>query len=277
MWRHLIAFIIFSLLVLGSACIKREQAALPEIMLATTTSTEDSGLLSDLIPAFEASTGYKIRYTAVGTGQALELGRNGDVDVVLVHSRQRELEFVEQGYGVERREVMYNDFVILGPAPDPAGIRGLADARAALIKIRAAQAKFISRGDDSGTHIKEKSLWDQLPAVKDSWYICAGQGMGEVLMMAHELRGYTLADRGTWLFMQDKLDLVVLVEGDASLRNQYGVIAVNPAKHSHVNHQGAMAFINWLTSPEGQKIINQYGRAQFGQSLFIGNYQEGGQ
>jgi tungstate transport system substrate-binding protein len=260
-----------------SACTNKDQAKVLEIMLATTTSTDDSGLLAILIPAFEASTGFSLKYIAVGTGQALELGRNGDVDVVLVHARQREMEFVEQGFGVERREVMYNDFVILGPPNDPAGVRGMRDAAAALNRLAQTEAIFVSRGDNSGTHIKELTLWESPPPSTESWYISAGQGMGEVLMMSHELRAYTLADRGTYLFMRERLDLEVLVEGDPRLRNQYGVIAVNPARHSHVNHQGAMAFIEWLTGEEGQALITQYGKDQFGQSLFVANYSGDGQ
>jgi tungstate transport system substrate-binding protein len=229
------------------------------IKLATTTSTDNSGLLAVLNPPFERLTGYRVDVIAVGTGKALALGENGDADVVLVHARSAEDRFIAAGYGVNRRDVMHNDFVILGPPSDPAGIRGSRTAGAALGRLARSQASFVSRGDDSGTHQKEKELWAQAGVTPSGrWYKEAGQGMGAVLTMAGDLQAYTLADRGTYLSMKGKLDLAVLVEGDPVLFNPYGVMAVNPARHPHVNYMGAMAYIAWLTSVEGQRIIGGF-------------------
>lgn len=238
------------------------------IKLATTTSTDNSGLLADILPAFTQTTGIGIDVIAVGTGKALALGQNGDVDVVLVHAPSRELEFVESGFGVNRRSVMHNDFVFLGPPDDPAGIAGTSDAAAALSKIASSESLFISRGDDSGTHAKERSLWaDAAVTEGGDWYSEAGQGMGAVMTIASESQGYTLADRGTWLSMKDKLDLEVMSEGDPRLFNPYGVIAVNPDLHSHVEYLESMVFIAWLTSIEGQSQIGNY--LVNGEVLFI--------
>ena len=229
------------------------------LKLATTTSTENSGLLAELVPPFERKTGIRVDVIAVGTGKALRLGENGDVDLVLVHARQAEGLFVDQGCGVNRRDVMHNDFVILGPADDPAGIRGLSSAAAALKKIAASGAGFISRGDDSGTHKKEKDLWEGAGLKpKGRWYKEAGQGMGAVITMANDMRAYTMADRGTYLALKGKVRLEVMVEGDPSLFNPYGIIAVNPARHPHVNYSGAMLFIDWITSKEGRGIIGNF-------------------
>jgi tungstate transport system substrate-binding protein len=229
------------------------------LRMATTTSTENSGLLKDIMPAFEKATGYQVRVTPVGTGKALRLGQDGDVDVVLVHAPPAEEKFVAAGYGVNRRHVMYNDFVIVGPANDPAKISGMKNAAKALATIAKDKAIFVSRGDDSGTNKKEKILWKDA-GVKPSgkWYREAGQGMGKVLQMAGEMQGYTLTDRGTWLFMKDKLPLKIVVEGDPKLFNPYGVIAVNPGRYPDINYTGAMAFIAWITSPEGQALIGKY-------------------
>jgi len=229
------------------------------LRLSTTTSTDNSGLLGYIIPPFEKNTGLKVDVIAVGTGKALALGQNGDVDVVLVHARSAEDKFVADGFGVNRRDVMHNDFIILGPAADPAGVRGLKDAAEALRRIAAKQVSFVSRGDESGTHVKEKELWAKV-ALKPAgrWYKEAGQGMGEVIMMADNVAGYTLADRGTWLAMKRKSTLQILVEGDLALFNPYGVIAVNPARHPQVNYDGAMAFIAGLTSREGQRMITDF-------------------
>ncbi len=237
------------------------------IRLATTTSTENSGLLRVLLPPFERHTGYKVHVIAVGTGKALRMGKDGDVDVVLVHARPAEKKFIAAGYGVNRRDVMYNDFVIVGPGNDPAGIRGVKNAAAALALIAQQHATFVSRGDDSGTNKKEIQLWKAAGITPGGrWYRAAGQGMGKVLIMAGELGGYTLTDRGTWLFMKSKLPLEILVEGDTRLFNPYGVIAVNPDRYLDVNYTGAMAFIAWLTSPDGQTIIRDY--KIHGQALF---------
>jgi tungstate transport system substrate-binding protein len=226
------------------------------LRLATTTSTDNSGLLKSLLPAFEKSSGYKVHVIAVGTGKALRMGQDGDVDVVMVHARTDEDKFVAAGYGVNRRDLMYNDFVIVGPKRDPAGIGAIKDPAAALARIAAREAAFISRGDESGTYKKEQALW-QAADIKPhgKWYRSIGQGMEQALQIASQMRGYTLADRGTWLALRKKLDLDILVQGDSRLFNPYGVIAVNPARYPDVNYQGAMAFIAWLTSPEGQNQI----------------------
>jgi tungstate transport system substrate-binding protein len=238
------------------------------LRLATTTSTENSGLLAVLLPPFEKSTNIKVQVIAVGTGKALRLAREGDVDVVLVHARQAEDALVNDGFGVNRRDVMYNDFVIVGPENDPAGIRGMSDAVAALHNIQSSASIFVSRGDDSGTNKKELELWQAAKLTpKGDWYREAGQGMGKVLQMAAEMGAYTLTDRGTWLAMQDKLPLKVLVSGDPRLFNPYGVIAVNPDRYRDIDYRGAMRLIAWLTSVEGQKIIGDF--KINGQPLFI--------
>ncbi len=229
------------------------------IKLATTTSTENTGLLAVLLPVFKEKTNIQVDVIAVGTGKAIAHGENGDVDLILVHARSREDAFVEAGYGVNRRDVMHNDFVILGPVSDPAGIKGMTTAAEALAAVAAAKQDFLSRGDDSGTHTKERSLWKAAGMTPSgTWYKETGQGMGSVLTMTNEVQGYTITDRGTWLAMKEKLDLVILVEGDPVLFNPYGVIAVNPDLHSHVNYEGAMSFITFLTGPTGQAIIRDF-------------------
>lgn len=240
------------------------------LRLATTTSTEETGILKALNAPFEKMMNIKVDVIPVGTGKALELGTRGDVDVVLVHAREAEDKFVAEGSGVNRRDVMYNDFVIIGPENDPAGIKGMTDAKAAFKKIAQARATFISRGDDSGTHKKELKFWEKLRIKPEGkWYVEAGQGMGPVLTMANEKQAYTLSDRGTYLAYSGKIDLGVLCEGDPDLTNPYGVIAVNPAKFPHVHYVYAMAYIGWLTSQEGQKIIREFGKDEYGQPLFI--------
>ncbi len=238
------------------------------IRLATTTSTEASGLLAALLPAFQKSHGLnEVQVLSVGTGRALKLGENGDVDVVLVHARAAEDRFVDEGHGVDRRDVMYNDFVLVGPPDDPAGISGTKSVTGAFRAIAEHQSLFISRGDDSGTHHREVGIWrgaDVEPVGK--FYVSAGQGMGAVLTMADEKRAYTLTDRGTYIFFRDRIDLPILYEGGPDLRNPYGVIAVNPDHHPEVNHAGAMILIDWLTSPEGQAAIGAYRRG--GKTLF---------
>jgi tungstate transport system substrate-binding protein len=252
---RILRIIIILLLILSSA----PALAQEHIRLATTTSTDNSGLLAKLLPPFEQKYGVKVDVIAVGTGKALKLGENGDVDVVLVHARKAEDEFVEKGFGVNRRDVMYNDFVIVGPKDDPAGIRKRANAADALLAISQAQAPFISRGDNSGTHQKEKDLWKAVSVEpKGTWYMEAGQGMGSILTIANEKNAYTLTDRGTLLAYADKLDLVILFEGGPELANPYGIIAVNPANYPQSNYMGAMMLIGWVTSPEGQKIIGSF-------------------
>jgi tungstate transport system substrate-binding protein len=226
------------------------------IRLATTTSTENSGLLAAILPVFEKQHGYRVQVVAVGTGAALRIGANGDADLVLVHARAAEDRFVGEGHGVDRRDVMFNDFVIVGPRADPAQLRGTRSASAGLRAIAARGARFVSRGDDSGTHQMELALWKAAGGLpKWPGYAAAGRGMGEVLTMASELQGYTLTDRGTWASMRPRLELELLLEGDDALANPYGVIAVNPARHPHVNAAGARALIDWLTSAEGQRRI----------------------
>jgi tungstate transport system substrate-binding protein len=229
------------------------------LRLATTSSTENSGLLAVLLPPFEAKTGLKVDVIAVGTGQALRLGEAGDVDVVLVHARALEDKFVAEGYGLNRRDVMHNDFVIIGPESDPAWVRGMKDAAAALGRIADRGKTFVSRGDNSGTHVKEQSLWKAAgPKPSGRWYREAGQGMGPVITMTNDRQSYTLADRGTYLSMKNKIELGILVEGDPRLFNPYGIIAVNPDRFPHVAYFEAMQLIAWMTSVEGQEIIGEY-------------------
>lgn len=230
------------------------------LILATTTSTYDSGLLDFILPDFEDMYNAEVDVISVGTGQALALGESGDADVVLVHSRPREDAFVAEGFGTIRYDVMYNDFVIVGPTNDPAGIAGMEDATAALRLIADAEADFVSRGDNSGTHSKELSIWASAELEPDGgWYLEAGQGMGAVLTLADELQAYTLTDRGTLIARQaEGLSLDVLVEGDEVLFNPYGVMPVNPALHDNVNAELAEAFVHWLTSISTQEMIGSY-------------------
>lgn len=243
------------------------------ITVASTTSTEQSGLFRHLIPIFEKKTGIQVRIVAVGTGQALDLGRRGDADVVLVHDPAAEERFVAEGHGLERRAVMYNDFVLIGPRADPAGISPGKDVAAALRKIKAAQAPFVSRGDKSGTHAAELRLWKMagIDIVRDKgpWYKECGCGMGPALNTAASLNAYVLSDRGTWLSFRNRGELAILVQGDERLFNQYGVMLVNPAKHPHVKTAMGQAFIDWLVSPEGQQAIA--GFKIDGEQLFFPN------
>lgn len=251
----------------------------PEVLrLATTTSTEDSGLLEAILPDFEESHNARVDVVAAGTGQAIALGEAGDADVILVHARGREDEFIAAGHGTERYDVMYNDFILVGPADDPAGIQGTALAQESLAAVAAAEATFASRGDDSGTHTKELQLWEAAgitPDPNSSWYKSLGQGMGDTLLFANETGAYTLTDRGTFLSMQENLpNLTIMVGGatiaenaDPSLLNPYGVIPVNPDK-GNINDELAQEFAEWITSVEVQEMIGEYGREQFGQPLF---------
>lgn len=229
------------------------------LKMSTTTSTEDSGLLKVLLPPFEKANNVRVDVISVGTGKALKLGENGDVDVVLVHSRPAEDKFMADGYGVDRRDVMYNDYIILGPKNDPAKIKETKSAVDALKKIAETKSLFVSRGDDSGTDKKEKAIWKATGIVPQiPWYIEAGQGMGTVLQMANEKNAYTIADRGTFIQFENKIGLIILVEGDKTLFNPYGVIAVNPKKHPGVQYELAKKFVEFVTGPEGQKIIADY-------------------
>lgn len=248
------------------------------ITVASTTSTEQSGLFRHILPIFEKKTGIQVRVIALGTGQALDMGKRGDADVVFVHARSLEKKFVSEGYGVKRLPVMYNDFVLIGPKSDPAKIAGGKDTLEALRKIKAAAAPFVSRGDRSGTHMAELALWKManvdLAKDKGPWYRDTGQGMGPALNTASSMNGYILADRGTWISFKNRGDLGILVEGDKRLFNQYGVILVNPAKHTHVKKNMGQAFIDWVVSPDGQKAISDYKIG--GEQLFFPNAgQEG--
>jgi tungstate transport system substrate-binding protein len=243
------------------------------ITVASTTSTEQSGLFGHLLPLFEQQTGIKVRVVALGTGQALDVGRRGDADVVFVHARPAEEKFLAEGQGVKRFPVMYNDFVLIGPKNDPAGIGGGKDITVALKKLEAAHAPFVSRGDKSGTHMAELDLWKlagiDIDQSKGPWYRDTGQGMGPALNTASSMGGYILADRGTWLAFKNRGDLTILVEGDNRLFNQYGVILVNPEKHPNVKKDLGQRFIDWLVSPAGQKAIADY-KIQ-GEQLFYPN------
>ncbi|RZA35600.1 MAG: extracellular solute-binding protein [Lysobacteraceae bacterium] len=252
--RHFTTLLLSAVLAAPLAPVQAQ--AQDTIRLSTTTSTENSGLLKDLLPAFEAKTGVKVHVISVGTGKALELAKNGDVDVTLVHARTLEDKFVLEGWGIDRRDVMHNDFIVVGPAADPAGVRGNKDVIAAFRKIAASGNRFISRGDNSGTDVMEKGYW-QAAGVKPAGasYVSAGLGMGEVLNMAAEMRAYTLTDRATYGAYKARTGLAVLVEGDKRMFNPYGIIAVNPAKHKGVNYQGARQLIDWITSQEGQARI----------------------
>ena len=241
------------------------------LMLATTTSTDDSGLLAYILPDFEARYGVRVDVVAVGTGQALALGMDGNADVVLVHDRAREDTFMAEGHGVRREDVMYNDFVIVGPEDDPAGVAGMTDVSEAFRRIADSESTFISRGDESGTHGKENAVWSAAGIEPSGgWYVSAGQGMGDVLTMAEEQLAYTLSDRATYLSrLTDGFDLVIVVEGDPILFNPYGVMAVNPDKGAHIQADLADQFIDWLISEETKAMIGEFGVAEFGAPLFV--------
>jgi tungstate transport system substrate-binding protein len=241
--------------------------AVEHLRLATTTSTENSGLLAEILPVFEEANNCQVDVIAVGTGKAIKLGEAGDVDVILVHARSKEDKFIADGYGADRHDVMYNDFVILGPNSDPAIISGSSDAVTAMSKIAETKATFVSRGDDSGTHAREKQLWKEAGVnPSGDWYLEAGRGMGEVIVMAEEKQGYTLSDRGTYLAFKAKTDLKIMVEGDSRLFNPYGVIMVNPQKHPHVKVELAEKFISFLTSEQTKELISGFKR--YGEQLF---------
>jgi tungstate transport system substrate-binding protein len=286
---RLLLFLIVPLAAVFSACqpatlapatvAPATQAATQVLRLATTTSTADTGLLDAILPAFQSRYNARVDVVAVGTGQALALGVSGDADVVLVHARSQEDKFVASGDGINRLDVMYNDFVIVGPKTDPAGIRGMTLARDALAQIASHAGTFVSRGDKSGTNTKELSLWalaGMTPTVDSGWYLSIGQGMGETLLFANEKPGYTISDRGTWLAQQANLpNLELLVGGanladnqDKSLLNPYGVIPVNPATHPGVNFDLATKFAEWITAVDTQRMISEFGKDKFGQSLF---------
>ncbi len=256
--------------VVGSA----NAEAQTRIRCASTTSTQNSGLFDYLLPRFEKKTGIKVDVVAVGTGAAIEIGKRGDADVVLVHAKDQELQALKEGFFVNRHDVMYNDFVIIGPPDDPAKIKGMKSAAEAFQKIAAAHVPFVSRGDKSGTHTKELTIWKQagLHPQGQKWYLEGGQGMEKTQRLANEKQAYTLTDRGTWLATKDKdkLEMVVVLEGDPTLFNQYGVMAVNPEKHKQVKYKEAMQFVNWLLSPEGQEAVGSF-KDKHGNRLFVPN------
>ena len=267
--KRLLTLIIIALFTLAVA--STAQAA-DRLKLSSTTSTDNTGLLAYLLPKFEAQTGLKVDVIAVGTGKALKLAENGDVDVTLVHAPAREIKFVADGHGVNRREVMANYFIIVGPQNDPAGVKSAISAEEAFKKIAVSGSAFVSRGDDSGTHTKERIIWETIlgsvPEGK-SWYLESGKGMGETLTIADEKLGYTLSDSGSYLKYSDKVDLKMLfVKPSDLLYNPYGIMAVNPHRHSHVDYDGAMKLIMFMTSPEGQKLIGEF-TDKFGNKLFV--------
>ena len=258
---------VFGLVLFVGAC---ELNSKRSLVLATTTSTYDSGLLDAIIPGFEEEHDVNVRVVSVGTGQALALASRGDVDVVLVHAPDKEKQFIEDGFGIERTFIMYNDFVILGPTSDPAGIRGLSSAVDAFRQIADAEADFASRGDESGTHVKELTIWDQSgigPPEEEGWYLSLGQGMGGTLTAVDEKRAYVLSDRGTYLSRAD-LELEIMVEGDEILFNPYHVMIANPDKFPNVQVEMGELFIQYLLSEETQQAISEFGMEKFGQSLF---------
>jgi len=246
------------------------------ITVASTTSTEQSGLFRHLLPIFTQKTGIQVRVVALGTGQALDMGKRGDADVVFVHARPLEEKFVAEGFGVKRHEVMYNDFVLIGPKSDPARVVGGRDALEAFRKVRAVQAPFVSRGDRSGTHFSELEIWKaaaiDIAKEKGSWYRDTGQGMGPALNTAAGMNAYILADRGTWLSFKNRAELRIVLEGDPRLFNQYGIILVSPAKHPSVKREMGQAFIDWVTSPDGQAAIAAYKIG--GEQLFFPNAKD---
>ena len=248
------------------------------IIVSSTTSTTDSGLFNHLLPLFKAKTGIDVRVVSQGTGQALDTGRRGDADVVFVHAKAQEEKFVADGFGVERRPVMYNDFVLIGPKQDPAGIKGGKDIVAALKAVQAKAAPFVSRGDKSGTHAAELNLWKasgvEIEQAKGPWYREIGQGMGAALNTSSAMGAYVLSDRATWINFKNRGDLEIVIEGDRRLFNQYGVILVNPAKHARVKKTDGQAFVDWILSPEGQKAIADY--KINGEQLFFANAAQPG-
>jgi tungstate transport system substrate-binding protein len=264
--KTLFAVILITVFVL-TACSKSPEN--PNLILATTTSTQDSGLLDELIPDFQEKAGYTVKTVAVGSGEAMKMGQECNADVLLVHSPSAEKDFMANNYGSDRRLVMHNDFIIVGPAEDPAGIKGSATAAEAFTKIADSQSTFISRGDDSGTHSKEKGIWKTANITPEGdWYLESGQGMGATLTIASEQGAYTLTDRATYLANKDNYQLENLVEGDAGLLNVYHVIVVNPANCSSVNNTGAIAFADYIVSSGTQDLIGSFGTEKYGQPLF---------
>lgn len=278
MLRSALRTALAALAVLAVATTAEAQEATTSIVVASTTSTQDSGLFEHLLPIFTKKTGIAVKVIAQGTGQALDTGRRGDADVVFVHAKAAEEKFLAEGFAKARKPVMYNDFVLVGPKSDPAGIAGGKDIATALGAIRTKQAAFVSRGDKSGTHMAELALWKtagiDLAAARGDWYREIGQGMGAALNTASAMNAYVLADRGTWLSFKNRGDLTIAVEGDKRLFNQYGVMVVNPEKFPHVKAAAAEAFVGWITGAEGQKAISDYKIG--GEQLFFPNADQPG-
>lgn len=267
--KKLISVLLVSVFLLSSC--KAAPAQKPDLLLVSTTSTQDSGLLDVLMPAFTAQTGYNVQLIAVGSGQALKLGEQGNADVILLHSPAAEKEFIANGFGSDRRLVMHNDFVIVGPPSDPAALHSQPTLDSVFKKIFSSASTFVSRGDESGTHVKELALWKQagLDPYGQPWYLETGQGQGATLSVASEKGGYALTDRATFLAYQANVELAILFEGDASLLNVYHVITINPEKFPNMNLEGARAFADFITSPAGQQIIAAFGMEKYGQPLFF--------
>ena len=267
-----------ALMTLALSVVSSASWAQKFITVASTTSTEQSGMFKHLLPIFQQKTGIEVRVVALGTGQALDLARRGDADVVFVHAKSAEEKFIAEGHGVKRQPVMYNDFVLVGPKSDPAKVAGGKDIVEALRKVKAQTAPFVSRGDRSGTHMAELDLWKlagvDIAADKGPWYRDTGQGMGPALNTASSMNGYILTDRGTWISFKNRGDLAILVEGDKRLFNQYGLILVNPEKHKHVKKEMGQTFIDWVVSPDGQKAIADYKIG--GEQLFFPNANDKG-
>jgi tungstate transport system substrate-binding protein len=262
--------LVLSVVIFGLTSCNSASSQNTNLLLVSTTSTQDSGLLDVLLPAFTEKTGYNVQLVAVGSGQALKIGEEGNADVILLHSPAAEKEFMANSFGIDRRLVMHNDFVIVGPPSDPAQIRGKTPVEA-LTEIFASELTFVSRGDESGTHVKELAVWknaELVPAGQD-WYLETGQGQGATLSIASEKSGYALTDRGTFLAYKSNVDLEILVEGDPFLLNVYHVLTVNPEKWPNINLEGAKAFADFITSPDGQKIIGEFGVKEYGQPLFF--------
>ena len=268
----LLALVLVLALPLAGCAPADEEGEGGELLLATTTSTYDSGLLDYLHPLFKEKTGIEVKVNSMGTGQAIETGRNGDCDVLLVHDRAAELELVDEGLVIDRHDVMYNDFIIVGPASDASGVKEAGSAIEALEKIEGGDAEFISRGDDSGTHRLELRLWEEagIDAENQDWYVSAGSGMADTLKMAFEKEAYCMTDRGTYVSLKEELDLVIIFEGDPALFNQYGVMAINPEQHEHVQYELAKQYIDFLTSEEGTELISGFKKE--GETLFFPGY-----
>ena len=262
--------LVFTLLI---GCSQKDKGG-DSIILSTTTSTEDSGLLDYLLPKFKEESGIDVKVIAVGTGKALQMGKDGEADILLVHAKESEEEFVAEGHGLERRDVMYNDFILVGPGEDPLNLKSEHpnNILEGLKTLAETETEFVSRGDDSGTHKKELSIWKEAGIEPEGdWYISAGSGMGDVLKIADEKRAYTITDRGTYLSMKDNLDLEIIIEGDENLFNQYGIIPVNPDKSDKINVEGAKKFMEWMLSDKVQELIGEFGVEEYGMPLFIPN------